>query len=61
MGATAGPGRRGWNTMFTDSRIRFPLLVRIEFAVQAAAVSPEGVGEFVRVGYLLREGAVAWV
>ncbi|MFD7840043.1 lysylphosphatidylglycerol synthase transmembrane domain-containing protein [Streptomyces sp. NPDC059761] len=47
----------GWNTMFTDSRIRFPLLVRIEFAVQvAAAVSPEGVGEFVRVGYLLREG-----
>lgn len=47
--------------MFTDSRIRFPLLVRIEFAVQAAAVSPEGVGEFVRVGYLLREGAVAWV
>jgi uncharacterized membrane protein YbhN (UPF0104 family) len=31
--------------------------VRIEFAVQAAAaVSPEGVGEFVRIGYLLREG-----
>lgn len=47
----------GWNALFTDSRLRFPLLVRIEFAVQAAAaVSPEGVGEFVRVGYLLREG-----
>lgn len=36
----------GWNAMFTEFRIRFPLLVRIEFAVQAAAaVSPEGVGE----------------
>ncbi|WP_438290599.1 lysylphosphatidylglycerol synthase transmembrane domain-containing protein [Streptomyces sp. HUAS TT7] len=47
----------GWNAMFTESRIRFPLLVRIEFAAQAAAaVSPEGVGEFVRIGYLLREG-----
>ncbi|MFI0777062.1 lysylphosphatidylglycerol synthase transmembrane domain-containing protein [Streptomyces sp. NPDC021212] len=47
----------GWNGLFTEARIRFPLLVRIEFAVQAAAaVSPEGVGEFVRVGYLLREG-----
>lgn len=33
----------GWNAMFTEFRIRFPLLVRIEFAVQAAAVSPEGV------------------
>ncbi|MBW1600784.1 flippase-like domain-containing protein [Streptomyces sp. JJ66] len=47
----------GWNAMFTEVRIRFPLLVRIEFAVQAAAaVTPEGVGEFLRVGYLLREG-----
>ncbi|WP_367045131.1 lysylphosphatidylglycerol synthase transmembrane domain-containing protein [Streptomyces sp. Je 1-332] len=47
----------GWNAMFTESQIRFPLLVRIEFAVQAAAAaSPEGVGEFVRIGYLLREG-----
>ncbi|NXY93107.1 flippase-like domain-containing protein [Streptomyces sp. BR123] len=47
----------GWNAMFTEFRIRFPLLVRIEFAVQAAAaVSPEGVGEFVRIGYLSREG-----
>ncbi|MEU0220076.1 lysylphosphatidylglycerol synthase transmembrane domain-containing protein [Streptomyces sp. NPDC006265] len=52
----------GWNAMFTESRIRFPLLVRIEFAVQAAAaVSPEGVGEFVRVGYLLREGVARTV
>nr|WP_268980324.1 MULTISPECIES: lysylphosphatidylglycerol synthase transmembrane domain-containing protein [Streptomyces] len=52
----------GWNAMFTESRIRFPLLVRIEFAVQAAAaVSPEGVGEFVRVGYLLREGVTRTV
>ncbi|MGW3328386.1 lysylphosphatidylglycerol synthase transmembrane domain-containing protein [Streptomyces virginiae] len=47
----------GWNAMFTEFRIRFPLLVRIEFAVQAAAaVTPEGVGEFARIGYLLREG-----
>ncbi|MFC9888493.1 lysylphosphatidylglycerol synthase transmembrane domain-containing protein [Streptomyces pilosus] len=52
----------GWNAMLTDTRLRFPLLVRIEFAVQAAAaVSPEGVGEFVRVGYLLREGVARTV
>ncbi|MFI5728115.1 lysylphosphatidylglycerol synthase transmembrane domain-containing protein [Streptomyces cyaneofuscatus] len=52
----------GWNAMFTGSRIRLGLLVRIEFAVQAAAaVSPEGVGEFVRVGYLLREGVARTV
>ncbi|WP_329378375.1 flippase-like domain-containing protein [Streptomyces sp. NBC_01351] len=52
----------GWNALFTESRIRFSLLVRIEFAVQAAAaVSPEGVGEFVRIGYLLREGVARTV
>ncbi|GHA74759.1 lysylphosphatidylglycerol synthase transmembrane domain-containing protein [Streptomyces termitum] len=52
----------GWNAMLTAPRIRFPLLVRIEFAAQAAAaVSPEGMGEFVRIGYLLREGVTRTV
>ena len=47
----------GWNVMLTGQRIRFARLVRLEFAVQAAAaVSPEGAGEFLRVGYLSREG-----
>lgn len=52
----------GWNVMFSESRIRFTRLVRIEFAVQAAAaVSPEGAGEFIRVGYLARAGVARTV
>ncbi len=52
----------GWNAMLTQPRIRFARLVRIEFAVQAAAaVSPEGAGEFIRVGYLTREGVARTV
>lgn len=47
----------GWNVILTGQRIGFARLVRLEFAVQAAAaVSPEGAGEFLRVGYLSREG-----
>jgi uncharacterized membrane protein YbhN (UPF0104 family) len=52
----------GWNAMLTEPRIRFARLVRIEFAVQAAAaVSPEGAGEFIRLGYLLKEGVARTV
>jgi len=49
----------GWNVMLAGQRqpIRFSRLVRIEFAVQAAAaVTPEGAGELIRVGYLSHEG-----
>lgn len=49
----------GWNVLL-PTPIRFRRLVRYEFAVQAAsAVSPEGSGELIRVGYLRSEGVPA--
>ncbi|WP_405769409.1 lysylphosphatidylglycerol synthase domain-containing protein [Streptomyces sp. NBC_01538] len=52
----------GWNVMFTEPQIPPTRPVRIEFSVQAAAaVSPEGAGEFIRVGYLAREGVARTV
>lgn len=47
----------GWNVMLAGRPIRFSRLLRIEFAAQAAAaVTPEGAGELLRVGYLFHEG-----
>jgi uncharacterized membrane protein YbhN (UPF0104 family) len=49
----------GWNALLPTS-VAFRRLLRYELAVQAAsAVSPEGSGELVRVGYLRSEGIPA--